>query len=37
MPIQFLKEQSLFLLETDKTAYAIFLAEHGQLLHLYWG
>ncbi len=37
MPIQFLTEQRLFLLETEHTAYAIYLAEHGQLLHLYWG
>lgn len=37
MPIQFLKEQQLFLLETDHTAYSILLASHGQLLHTYWG
>ncbi|MBN9392416.1 MAG: alpha-galactosidase [Chloroflexi bacterium] len=37
MPIQFLEEQSLFLLETDNTAYAILLAPHGQLIHTYWG
>ncbi|MDB5078811.1 MAG: Alpha-galactosidase [Chloroflexi bacterium] len=37
MPIRYLDEQRLFLLETDRTAYVIYLAEHGQLLHLYWG
>lgn len=37
MPIKYLEEQRLFLLETTKTAYTILLGEHGQLMHTYWG